>query len=85
MEGEIRARKMVAMVTIQSSHQSHTGNKAYESVRRSMKACEGVRLTVDAPRWGVHTRLGWAMSALRFSLGGSEVNTSRAAPATLPD
>jgi hypothetical protein len=42
-------------------------------------------LTVDAPRWGVHTRFGCAIRALRCSLGGSEVNTSRAAPATLPD
>jgi hypothetical protein len=42
-------------------------------------------LTVDAPRWGVHTRLGCAIRAFRCSLGGSEVNTSKAAPATLPD
>jgi hypothetical protein len=42
-------------------------------------------LTVDAPRWGVHTRLGCAIRAFKFSLGGSEVNTSSAAPATRPD
>lgn len=42
-------------------------------------------LTVDAPRWGVQTRLGWEMRALKCSLGGSEVYTSSAAPATLPD
>ena len=41
--------------------------------------------TVDAPRCGVHTRLGCAINTLRCSLGGSEVNTSKAAPATLPD
>ena len=29
--------------------------------------------------------MGWAIRALRFSLGGSEVKTSKAAPATLPD
>ena len=42
-------------------------------------------LTVDAPRCGVQMRLGCAIRARRCSLGGSEVNTSKAAPATLPD
>mmetsp|Transcript_25652 Transcript_25652/g.35259 ORF Transcript_25652/g.35259 Transcript_25652/m.35259 type:complete len:280 (-) Transcript_25652:198-1037(-) len=41
--------------------------------------------SVLAPRCGVHTRLGCCSSARRFSLGGSLVNTSRAAPATCPD
>jgi hypothetical protein len=56
-------------------------------VSQSIFSCLNVTsiLTVDAPRWGVQTRLGWAIRAFRFSLGGSEVKTSRAAPATLPD
>ena len=38
--------------------------------------------SVDAPRCGVHTKLGCAMRLFRWSFGGSDVNTSSAAPAT---
>ena len=43
--------------------------------------------SVDAPRCGVHTRLGWASSAFSEGslFGGSVEKTSNAAPAMWPD
>ena len=41
---------------------------------------------VEAPRWGVATTLGWAISfaAIPAAVGGSDVKTSMPAPAITP-